>query len=236
MMYDYIKHVIEDSQMTFTYTVIILFFLFSFAYQDSFGKRLIIVLCSIVVIAYYYNITNTSIQSQKQTLSKFVNDEKKIDDIEFVLPSIFKFHKNPKAIKYIPHLPKIMVIINQMSFVKKYDPSTYDMFVSLIEYFYTVYYDILRDKIDCKHHIPILHDIRMEILNIMSELYFKVPQYSKQNTNIWETIDLNKRKLQGITYRCIKISVNFCKSKYKINFDHKSPYYFDPLASQHNMY
>jgi hypothetical protein len=58
-MYDYINNVLEDSQMTFTYTVILLFFLFSFAYQDSFGKKLIVILCSIVVIAYYYNITNT---------------------------------------------------------------------------------------------------------------------------------------------------------------------------------
>jgi hypothetical protein len=175
---------------------------------------------------------------EKETVSTniFQNNQKTIKDIEFVLPNNYQFHHNPKTIKYIMRNRKIIDIINELSFIKKYDESSYEMLVVLCEYFFKIYYNILSDNYDCGQYCNSLYDIRKELLNNLAQLYFAIPQFSKgENGNLWEKIDVNRRKLQAITYRCLKIVSHYGK-KSNVIFDYKGPKPSDTSDNKHILF
>jgi hypothetical protein len=162
----------------------------------------------------------------------FQKNQKTVTDIEFVIPEVFQLHKNPKSIKYINRNPKVINIMNDISFIKIYDEASYEMIVILCEYFFKVYYNILDEKYNCNQYANILYDTRKELLNNMSQLYFAVPQFSKSTDgNLWKKIDVNKRKLQAITYRCLKIISHYGKKTCNLQFDYKGPKPNDTFVS-----
>jgi hypothetical protein len=236
-MLDYMKSVVNDAHMSFIYFSIIIFTFFSLSNTDDNRHRFLIILFVIVSVIYYYNFSKNNLDTKKRIIDKFSKNQETVKGIEFVLPGVFQFHHNPPKIKYIKHNQNLMNIINELSFIKTYDHASYEMIVILCEYFFKVYYNILDKRYSCIQYVSIMADLRKEILNLFAGLYFAVPQISKHiDGNAWEIIDRNNKKIQAITFRCMKIISHYIKSTCNITYSYKGPQPVDPISNNHLLY
>jgi hypothetical protein len=176
-------------------------------------------------------------KSERNNIQQFESQEKTRKSIEFLLPEVYKYHSNPKKLKYIYQTPKVITIINDLKFIRKFDEASYEIIVSLIEYFLKVYYNILNDRYDFKQYFPILLDLRKSLLNTCAEVMYNIPQYSNvMDGNLWGKLNINTKKLEAITYRRIKIVSKYGKKEYNVSVDYKGPQGVDPLNDNRRMY
>ena len=233
----YINRILKDSDMMFIYISIVFLSFFAISITDDYKQKFMVIVFVVVVLVYYYNYTTVIIQKEKDTTDKFIKNQKTVKNIEFVLPHTFQYHKNPKKIKYIVPNKDVMEIINNLSFLRYFDEASYEMIVILTEYFYKMHYNILAHKYDCRQYFNIMIDVRKELLNTCSELMFNIPQFSKhQEGNLWEKAQINCKKLQAKTFRCMKIISHHAKENCSTVFDYKGPFPSDPSDNKHRLF
>lgn len=168
----------------------------------------------------------------KTTFTSFKAEEEDIQEIEFVLPKVYKFHQKPKKFIYIYHNQHIMDILNDMTFIKKYDDASYEKLIIHIEGYLKLYYGILDGKYYDQHFFHMMIDLRNEILSTFQQLYFNVPIISKtQRRNMHEVIEKNMLKIQSITYRHLKIVSRKCKKDCNVDLLYDPPY---PMGTYEN--
>lgn len=107
-----------------------------------------------------------------------------------------------------------------------------------MEYFLKIYYYILKDKYTCTEHVPILQDIRIDMLNTIGSFYLNVPQFSDSvDGNIYERIDAAKHSIQAITYKHLKIVNRKCREQGStVNFNIGEPSPSDAKRMTYELY
>lgn len=213
----YVQRVLEDSTMTFVFVGIFVLGFFGVVACPDIRQRFIALCFVLVVGAYYYQYTmNHKVGAERKTLGDFVSNENTLQHIEFVLPHIPSLHASPDDFTYLKNHAKIMVVVNDLSFLKHYDAANFTMVVCLLEYFLRTYYNILSEEHKCKQFFDTLCDIRRELLNRLTQFHINVPTHSGYiGGNANEKIDKCTKRIQAITHRYIKIAAHKCKRDYK---------------------
>lgn len=121
----------------------------------------------------------------------------------------------PSSLKMIKKNEDMKAIIYDVRYMKIYDKTSFFMLITYMEYFLRYHYHIMMGQFDCYYHLPILKDIRKEILNYSKAFTYNSPRYSPLillSPDLERILNVNHAKLQSITYRYIKV----LKNKYKI--------------------
>ena len=198
------------------------------AFSSARSKFIVLLLVGVAVV-YYWQYTMVDINREKQTKTLFSTNETSIHDLEMVVPTVYDVHKKPKKIRYVYLDTNIMATVNQLEFMKVFDRGAYDSLIVLLEHFYKFYYSVLLGKYSCSRYLPILADLKTEIMNTISSFYFNVPQFSDDvDGNIYEIIDKSQKQLQAVLYKCLKVVNHKCRdSGHKTVIDAKGPMPFD---------
>lgn len=232
----YLTRLFQESNMIFSYILIFVVSFFIIVTYHTSQERFIVFLFSVVVFGYYYGYSFSIVKKSKNILNEFTNNEQSFNSNEFILPNVYSVHKNSSKLKFIYFHEDILNSINKLAFIKTYDQANYEIITSLIENFLKNYYNILDNKLDCKRHHGILTDIRKELLNRLSFVYFNVPSHSDDHENIYETLDVCTKQLSSFTLNKLRIVSNICRKKHSIYMPRSGPYPNDTKISVYEMY
>ena len=189
--------IIKNSSVLFPYLCIAFFTMFLMLIYAKFEEKVIVFILGVIVFIIYHMSVLKGWNKDETTFVSFKAEEEDIQDIEFVLPKNYKFHQKPKRFIYIYHNQHVMEIINDMTFVKRYDDAAYEKLIILIEGYLKLYYGILDGKYYDQHFFYMMTDLRNEILSVFQQLYFNVPILSKkQRRNMHKAIETNLLKIQ----------------------------------------
>lgn len=230
-------YIIQNSSILFPYLCIIFLTLaLLLAYSNIQEKVIIILLGTVVMIIYHMSVLK-GLNKDKSNLVSFKTEEGDIQDIEFVLPKVFKFHNKPRRFIYIYHNQHIMEILNDMAFIKRYDDASYEKLIILMEGYLKLYYGILDGKYINTHYFSMMIDLRNEILSIFQQLFFNVPIASKTHRrNLHEAIEKNMLKIQSITFHHMKIISRKCKTESNVDLLYEPPYPMGIYENQMTIY
>lgn len=180
--------------------------------------------------------TNTSIKSDK-----FFDDLEKQIHTTFSNNTVFLVHRSTRNIKYIRKQLHVALFIKDLDFLNVYQKEAYHKLIIYLEHFLKIHFNIMIDKYDCRSFLPMLRDMRVIILNIMSSLTFSLPYISTIiDTNVKtmdEFIAEKTRDIDAILYNYIKIAAH--KNKEINKHEHiayKYPTENDPYTDSHEMF
>lgn len=223
-MNDYVQNVLKDSKMILVYATIFMVSFFLIISYETFNEKFAVMVFSLTLIIGYYSYTSGIIKSATSTVSKFAGKESDVMDTNYNVANVFQVQNKPKKIVYIYLHDEIMKVINNLAFIKTFDAYAYDRLIVLLEEFFKTYYKVLNEEYDPSQFYPILVDLRKQILNDISEFYFQTPQFSNNTRgNIYEKIDKNSKKIQAITYRCLKIISHQAKHVQNLDLLYQAP-------------
>lgn len=234
-MMSYLTSVGEDSKVLMIYIILSTLMFYALLYYTHFEHKFILFAFFLIFLVFYQQSTSKEIKKRLGIVSQFNRNEKSMTSTEYVFGNIYSVHETPKKIKYIHNHPTLMACINNLSVLRTYDKAAFNQLVVLLESFFELYHLMLMQT---NKSFSDLHDLRMEILRTISTFYLNVPQYSQfAEGNIYELIEVNLKKIQAITFKCMKRVAN----KYRRNNKnespiHKPPYAFDASISQYEMY
>lgn len=210
-------------------------FKFENVYKEIYIFLLIIALCfyflikmnlqhliSIIVVLllmYVYNnyleklsITkDTNITSKENVLGQDIKERIEISTDSFYVD------KFPKQMKYIVQNTKMMDILLNIRFVRKFNKSIYSDISLYMNKLMKVYIYILSDRYDAKLCIPIFIDLTDKILELMNSLIIIVPQKMKHTYGLDTFKEVEKsikdftnetQKMLGILTKYTKIHLN----------------------------
>jgi hypothetical protein len=234
---EYFAHVLEDSKFAYGYGAIVILAVFLILGQDGSQAKFIAILFTAVVLIFYYQYSKGVIDKRLTTINNFTEHEKDIKETQYQVDNVYDVLQKPSKIKYLYLEEQVMAIMNHLSFIKTFDAYGYDRLVVLLENFFRIYYKVLVESLDAVQYAPVLTDLRLEILNHMSEFYYSVPQFSKNvNGNIYEIIDTSMRKIHSILQKALKIVRNKIKKDRGLDVECKAPLSHDPTKTQHSLY
>tara|TARA_Y100000389_G_C17471000_1_gene530846 strand:+ start:898 stop:1539 length:642 start_codon:yes stop_codon:yes gene_type:complete len=169
---------------------------------------LLIILLSIIFLIYlnHFNTLHSSnIEKDTKILPKTSNN--------------YKIEHNKTILKYLDKEPELKQIIENIRFIKRYDPVRYADLLNLGNSFNKTYIFMMSDRWDIKHFLPILKDLRKDILENLYSIYIIIPKKTKHTfgfepyKELEKTIEnfnnYSKKKLEivkryGIDYKGIK--------------------------------
>ena len=224
---DYLRKVADDPKVFMIYISILVFSFFIITSYEHINHKFIAFIFMIVVLVFYHRHTLSYFNVWELSKSKFDNNIQidETNDKYYHVNNVFDVTSKPKKLRYIYMNEIYLDIANSLVFVKTFDDYAYHRFVVLLESFLKMYYNVLVEDYDCVAYFPILCDLRIEILNHMSELFMNVPQFSNNvRGNIYEKIDRAIKQIQACTYKCIKIVSHQCKKLRKIDVQYKAPF------------
>ena len=144
----------------------------------------------------------------KNDVSAFWTDiEALTNDKPLANSTIFKIHKGPKKLRYVLKTPIIRSILEDLSFILKYDQDLYCDIVIYVEYFLKYHLNVMIGKYDPCTYISIIRDIYTMTLNRLSTCTYTLPKVS----TIVDIPDLDvfmvrkSRDLQAVMYKYIYV-------------------------------
>jgi hypothetical protein len=219
------EKVLNDSSILFPYLIILLFTFAFLTYYETIQEKFIIVIFSFIVLIIYDSKVKSGLIKEHNIQTTFKENQDNIKDIELVLPNVYSVHNKPKEFLYIIKHNEILELINQLSFIKRFDNATFEIIIILIENFLKNYYKCLDDTYDDKLYFDILKDMRHELLDKLYGLFVYIPEWSKiSETNIHELFHKIIRKLQSFTYKRLKIISRKCKLDCNVDLEYEPPY------------
>lgn len=176
----------------------------------------------IIVLAflYLYNINDAIEGSKEKTVAgrktffqslKGMTLHLETDQFAFYPPSLEE--GKPMKFVFLDKHPDLLDILKDLHFLSKdWDPAGYTNLVVLLERFLQVYYRTLKqnDRTDMEMNIPVLRDMRNEIMNIVHSFVYQIPLYFKQPNKRYlnptdKYIEKRQRYLQSFLYKKLRI-------------------------------
>jgi hypothetical protein len=236
-MNTYIARVVQDANMSFAYILILVFGFFATAAMKDIRQQFLVVSFTVVILVGYYTHSLNIVTTKQDAAADFAINET-IQDTTLINDRVFDVHNKPKRFVYIHLNEDVIKTLNSLAFIKMYDEAAFDRLIIHMEYFLKVYYYILKDKYTCTEHVPILQDIRIDMLNTIGSFYLNVPQFSDSvDGNIYERIDSAKHSIQAITYKHLKIVNRKCRKQGgTINFNIGEPSPCDAKRMTYELY
>lgn len=233
----YISSVSKDSQMILVYSMISLLSFFIIISYETPQEKFVIFIFTLTAIGYYYSYTSNVIDKANTTVSKFNKEEDAIQNTDFSVEKVYQIQKKPKSFRYLTLHDDIIQITNKLTFLRTFDNYAYENLLVLLENFFRIYYNVLVEDYDCRTSYPVLKDLRLEILNNVTEFYLNVPQFSNNvKGNIYEILDINLNKIRAITFRCLKIVSHQAKKLHNVDLMYNDPSPNDPHENIGKLY
>ena len=131
---------------------------------------LVTIIIIIIFIFYYHNNTNTDSDTDIKNIEK---------DTEIISKTTnnYRVKENKKDLKYLNK--ELLTIIQNIRFVKRYDKSRYIDLLNLANVFQKTYIFIMSDRWDIVQYLPILKDLRKDILELLYSIYIIIPVKTK---------------------------------------------------------
>ena len=185
----------------------ILMFTIVFITRDLPRRFFILVAAGVIGYIYYQQKQKTT--KKKQTLEAFLDTiEKELgDDHELPTDKVFTMHKTPRNLKFVKRHSEIKQLLFDLKFLQVYDKALYHRIVSYIEYFLKIHFKVMIGKYEVKLYLPMLKDLRLEILNAMKSMVFSTPHVSTiiDIPDLDVYISKKTKIMQAITYKFIKL-------------------------------
>lgn len=235
---NYISAVKKDSVMLTTFFIVFTCGFFAFISYEKIEHKFVVLVFFVLVGVFYHDHTWKIIKREKDNISRFNDNEKRLLTGEVLVENVYPIHNTPKHIKYIYKHIDLMKALNNLSFIKKYERAGYERIIILLERFYKLYHDVMTGKGSCALDVSQMRDIRMDVLRTISAFYMNVPQFSSHiKGNLYEAIERNLKTVQAITFKAMKITANKCRKVLKVDLGlHKPPYPTDQTWNTHDMF
>ena len=192
---------IQDN-LLIVFTLVFWFFYISCIKQDiaqSFFVFFLIV--NIIFILVFYLKKNDRISSSIEEELAFIEK----DMIMFMPiidnPKIYIISKPPNSLKYSKQNHQTRNIIYKLKHLRTFHKSSYYLLITYLEYFMMYHFYIMMNHYSVEAYLPLLKDIRSEILNISKSFVMSVPPGDDIIAQVHED-------LQSFTYRYIQIIKN----------------------------
>lgn len=199
--------------MNYSYIIIIMLFIIA-------GKPSLVILGLLLMGGMWYIKNNKSKPgSSSNALWKKLNEMTK-DKIIFSKNTV-NIYKGTSSLKYILMHDNMTAIIEDLDFILKFNPDIILDIIILLEYFYKIHYNIMIEKYDACSYIPILQDIRNEVINIFSSFVFNLPDVSTTiNIDDIDTFMNTKLKeIQSLLEKQLMIVKHKFDCNYKFDFN-----------------
>jgi hypothetical protein len=205
--------IINEILSRYYYIIIILAF---FYYILSKNNTSILLSIIIIIIAYYYinnYIKENDIINNTDNNIKKDNIQKEVKDIIEVSNDNLYVNKNNKNIKYLIKNKEFMDILFNIRFIKKFDKTKYSNMIINMDKLMKIYIYILADRYDINTYLPILTDIKDNIIEIFYSLIFVIPNKFKHIYGFEPQIEIDKslKDFRTKTKDMITIITNYSK-------------------------
>lgn len=130
-------------------------------------------------------------------------------------------YKGTSSLKYIFMHEDMKYILEDLDFILKFNPDIIIDIIILLEYFYKIHYNVMIEKYDACSYIPILQDIRNEVINIFSTFVFNLPDVSTtiDIPNIDEFMNTKLIEIKSLLQKQFIIIKNKFGCNYKFEFN-----------------
>ena len=130
-------------------------------------------------------------------------------------------YKGTSSLKYILMHEGMKSIIEDLDFILKFNPDIIIDIIILLEYFYKIHYNVMIEKYDACSYIPILQDIRNEVVNTFSTFVFNLPDISTtiDIPDIDSFMNTKLREIQSLLQKQLSIIKNKFGCSYKFEFN-----------------
>ena len=180
--------------------------------------KIFMLLTLICILGYMWWLKYQEDKSLADLDEVFIDKLEKDINQELVNEHLYFIHRSPSKFKYIRKKTEVVNFILAMKFLDIYYQDAYHKLITYLEAFFKIHFNILIGKYDGCSFLPILSDIRIEILNIMSTLVFNLPQISTivdiKDIDIY--VDKQTRNIDAILQKHIKIAYH----KYNLSCTH----------------
>ena len=221
--------------------LMIVFVLALFVFYNLFIKKDPKAIFFIFILFLIFYVLRRQYQTEKEKdetdLTNFIKKKEKelSNDFEIPDPKNFRIHKTPKSLKYLRTSPDLLKVVYDLKFINLYDKALYNKFLSYMEYFMKIHYNMMIGYYDFETYFQIIKDVRFEILNMIKSTTFNLP---KQSTvlpidDLDNYMDEKLAFIQARTYKYIKILHHKYSSKKTSTMRYESPYDFDPGSNEH---
>jgi hypothetical protein len=205
--------IINEILSRYYYIIIILAI---FYYILSKNNTSILLSIIIIIIAYYYinnYIKENDIINNTDNNIKKDNIQKEVKDIIEVSNDNLYVNKNNKNIKYLIKNKEFMDILFNIRFIKKFDKTKYSNMIINMDKLMKIYIYILADRYDINTYLPILTDIKDNIIEIFYSLIFVIPNKFKHIYGFEPQIEIDKslKDFRTKTKDMITIITNYSK-------------------------
>jgi hypothetical protein len=165
--------------------IFIFFIIISILLHTSADSRNISILLTILIIIIIS--INPSFYGSQTVLSDFgfesvkesVNIKEKILESLPKTTNNYRIEENKYFLKYLEKDIELCNIANILQFTKRYDISRYAELLNIMNTFKKTYIYIMGDRWDLNHFLPLLIDLKKDILEIMYSMYIIIPKKSK---------------------------------------------------------
>jgi len=208
--------IFENIYSEFYLAIISISILFALLYRVE--KKTIIIIIVILLVSYtiyYYlyqlsDIREKSISNVKNTINEDIKGRKEVHE------DLFYTRSFPTNLKYLKENPKLMSIVTNIRFVKKFSKSRYSDILLNMNSLMKVYIYILSDRYSFRQ-IDLFMDLRDNIIELMHSLILIVPEYLKHTYgfNAYDEIDKSinefsilSREMMEVLKKYSKINLN----------------------------
>lgn len=187
----------------------------------------------ILLISYFYIMKREDKNIQNMDIDNYINDlEKKTLNTEIDNNMIYRVHESPRSLRYISRNNLLKKILYDLRPMLIYDNGSLIFLTIYLEYFLKFHYYVMIGRYENSEYIPILKDIRKEMLNITKSFVFNAPDLSpiSFDPNIKDTCIHTHNRLKAFTNKYLQIL------KHKFNKNNMDTIYDPPWEYTKNEY
>ena len=205
--------IINEILSRYYYIIIILAI---FYYILSKNNSSILLSIIIIIFAFYYinnYIKENDIIKKSDHNIKKDKIQREVKDIIEVSNDNLYVNKNNKTTKYLIKNKEFMDILFNIRFIKKFDKTKYSNMIINMDKLMKIYMYILADRYDINTYLPILTDIKNNIIEIFYSLIFVIPNKFKHIYGFDPQVEIDKslKDFRTKTKDMITVITNYSK-------------------------
>jgi len=164
--------------------------------------NILIAIIIIIIIGYFYltkitDYNNNNKLTEKNIISEINTD---IKERKYISNENYFLKKFSNEIKYLQKDKRLLDIILNIRFIKRYDTSKYTNIVLYIDKFYKIYIFILANRYDIKKYFSTFILLRNTIIRELYSIYIILPVKMKYYYGFDSFVELKKSTSDFIEY------------------------------------
>lgn len=208
--------------------IIILILAFIFYIVSKTNTKILLSIIIIIILSYiaYNYILNISLnkKNNEKTINKYI--EKSLEQVKQTVSKNYVVGIFPDKIKYLIKDEKLVEIIININFVRKFDKYRYADILNIADEMMKVYIFILSDRYKPEEQFSEFINLRHNILEILYSFYIILPNKFKYiyGVNPYEELKKSITDFTIHTRKMINILENYAKIEKKVYYLEDSLY------------